>query len=110
MGSVMSYALGLAGGRPDPAGILVFSGFVPTVDGWRPDLGSREQLPVFITHGRRDPIIAVEFARQAHQLLDAAGLSVTYLESDAGHQIDPSHIPAAAQWLAAATSDRVAQP
>lgn len=110
MGSVMSYALGLGGGRPVPAGVLAFSGFIPTVDGWQPDLASRPRLPVFITHGRRDPIIAVDFARSAHQLLDAAGLPVTYLESDVGHQIDPAHIAAATRWLAAATSDRVAKP
>ena len=34
MGSVMSYALGLGPDRPAPAGILAFSGFIPTVDGW----------------------------------------------------------------------------
>ena len=34
MGSVMSYALGLGGDRPAPAGILAFSGFVPIVEGW----------------------------------------------------------------------------
>src|SRR3954467_15639337 len=56
MGSVMSYALGLAGDRPAPAGILAFSGFVPTVEGWQPDLASRPDLPAFIAHGRRDPI------------------------------------------------------
>ena len=36
MGSVMSYALGLGADRPPPAGILAFSGFIPTVDGWAP--------------------------------------------------------------------------
>ena len=41
MGSVMSYALGLSGARPVPAGILAFSGFIPTVEGWQPDLASR---------------------------------------------------------------------
>src|SRR4051812_30281248 len=30
MGSVMSYALGLGPDRPAPAGILAFSGFIPT--------------------------------------------------------------------------------
>jgi phospholipase/carboxylesterase len=101
MGSVMSYALGLAGERPVPAGLLVFSGFIPTVDGWEPDLASRGQLPVFIAHGRRDPIMDVSFARSAAQRLEAAGLPVTYLESDAAHHIDPAHIPAATRWLAA---------
>jgi phospholipase/carboxylesterase len=100
MGSVMSYALGLAGDRPLPAGLLIFSGFIPTVAGWGPDLNSRGRLPVFITHGLQDPIISVEFGRQAHEALVGAGLPVSYLESDAVHQIDPAHIPAAAQWLA----------
>src|SRR5262245_52896177 len=62
MGAVMSYSLALAGDRPAPAGILAFSGFIPTVDGWQPDLASRPDLPVFITHGRYDPIMEVDFA------------------------------------------------
>ena len=45
MGSVMSYALGLGPGRPVPAGILAFSGFVPTVEGWEPDLATRRGCP-----------------------------------------------------------------
>lgn len=99
MGSVMSYSLGLPDDRPVPAGILAFSGFIPTVDGWQPDLASRAGLPVFIAHGRQDPIMNVDFARQARDLLDGAGLAVTYLESDAAHHIDPGHIPAATAWL-----------
>jgi phospholipase/carboxylesterase len=105
MGSVMSYALGLAGERPVPAGILAFSGFIPTVKDWQPDLASRPHLPVFIAHGRRDPIMDIAFARRAHELLDAAGLPVSYHESDAGHNIDPAHLPAATQWLAAVTGE-----
>jgi phospholipase/carboxylesterase len=102
MGSVMSYALGLAGERPVPAGILVFSGFMPTVEDWEPDIRSRQRLPVFIAHGRRDPIMDVAFARRARDLLEAGGLPVSYHESDVAHQIDPAHIPEAARWLAAA--------
>ncbi len=99
MGAVMSYALGLAGERPVPAGVMAFSGFIPTVAGWQ--LGSRQRLPVLIAHGRRDPVIDVQFARRARELLDAAGLTVSYYESDAGHNIEPTHIPAAIGWLAA---------
>jgi phospholipase/carboxylesterase len=108
MGSVMSYALGLSGGRPVPAGILAFSGFIPTVEGWQPDLASRPNLPVFIAHGRQDPVISVEFARRARELLEAGGLPVTYHESDVVHQIDPAQVPAAIQWLAAANAQRTA--
>ena len=63
MGSVMSYSLGLGPDRPAPAGILAFSGFVPVVDGWEPDLASRQGTRAFIAHGRRDPVMEVGFAR-----------------------------------------------
>jgi phospholipase/carboxylesterase len=108
MGSVMSYALGLPGDRPKPAGILVFSGFVPTVNGWEPELASRSEMPVFIAHGRRDPIIDVEFARRARALLEAGRVPVEYHESDAAHHIDPAHISPAVGWLTSVTTPSAA--
>jgi phospholipase/carboxylesterase len=99
MGSVMSYAMGLGADRPAVAGILAFSGFVPVVEGWEPSLADRQATRVFIAHGRRDPIMEVEFARQARDLLEAGGLEVEYRESDIGHQIDPSHLADATVWL-----------
>jgi phospholipase/carboxylesterase len=104
MGSVMSYSLGLGGDRPKPAGILAFAGFIPTVEGWEPDLASREDLPVFIAHGRHDPIIEIEFARHAKALLESGGLPVEYHESNAGHEIDPNNLRAATDWLADITT------
>jgi phospholipase/carboxylesterase len=101
MGSVMSYALGLTAERPVPAGILAFSGFIPVVEGWEPDLEGRKGMPVFIAHGRRDPVMDVSFARSARELLEGAGFEVEYHESDAGHHIDPAHIPAAVEWVRA---------
>src|SRR5919107_838909 len=101
MGSVMSYALGLGSDRPAPAGILAFSGFVPTVDDWQPSLADRPDTRAFIAHGRNDPIMDVAFARQARELLEAGGLDITYHESDGAHHIDPAHIPAAVEWLSA---------
>ena len=102
MGSVMSYSLGLSGDRPRPAGILAFSGFMPVVEGWEPDLASRAGLPVFVAHGRNDPIMEVGFARRAREALEAGGLEVEYHESDAAHHIDPEHVEPAADWLARA--------
>ena len=100
MGSVMSYALGLSGERPAPAGILAFSGFVPIVDGWEPELAGRQAVRAFVAHGRNDPIMEVAFAQRARELLEGGGLDVDYHESDAAHHIDPAHVPAAVQWLA----------
>jgi phospholipase/carboxylesterase len=97
MGSVMSYALGLGPERPAPAGILAFSGFIPTVEGWQPQIP--RSTAAFIAHGRADPIMDVAFARDARSLLEGAGMSVDYHEPDVGHTIDPTTIGPAAAWL-----------
>jgi phospholipase/carboxylesterase len=97
MGSVMSYALGLGPDRPAPAGILAFSGFLPTVEGWEPALPRPTR--VFVAHGRADPIIEVGFARRAQQLLEHAGMDVDYHEGDYGHWIEPAGLAAATRWL-----------
>jgi phospholipase/carboxylesterase len=103
MGTVMSYALGLGADRPAPAGILAFSGFIPTVEGWTPDFENRAaSTRVFIAHGRNDPVISVEFARQARDTLSAASFEIDYRESDAVHNIDPSDVPRATTWLRSA--------
>jgi phospholipase/carboxylesterase len=106
MGSVMSYSLGLGPDRPVPAGILAFSGFVPVVEGWQADLAGRAGLPVFIAHGRRDPVIEVAFAHRARDLLQAGGLDVDYHESDVAHQIDTADLASASTWLAATLAGR----
>ena len=85
MGAVMSYSVALGPGRPVPAGVIALSGFIPTVDGWQLEMAGREGLPVLIHHGANDPIISVEFARQAKAALEAGGLKPEYLETDAGH-------------------------
>ncbi|MDX6625625.1 MAG: phospholipase/carboxylesterase [Solirubrobacterales bacterium] len=99
MGTVMSYALALSGDRPAVAGLLAFSGFVPTVEGWQPSFEDRQATRAFIAHGSRDPVIGIEFANRARELLEAGGLQVEYRESELGHQIDPSHLADAAVWL-----------
>jgi phospholipase/carboxylesterase len=100
MGAVMSYAMALSGDRLPVAGILAFSGFVPTVEDWQPRFDDRQGMRAFIAHGRRDPIMEVGFGHRAHELLEAGGLDVEYHESDLGHQIDPAHLNAARGWLA----------
>jgi phospholipase/carboxylesterase len=104
-GTAMSYALGLGAGRPSPAGILAMSGFVPSVPGFALDLDSRAGLPVAIAHGSYDPVIGVEFGRQAAAQLEGAGLDVHYREGPVAHGIDPRSIPELRDWLAATLAE-----
>jgi phospholipase/carboxylesterase len=98
-GSVMSYALGLGAERPVPAGIIALSGFLPRVPGFAFDLESRQDLPVAIGHGTHDPVIGVEFGREAAQLLEEAGLDVTWKESPMMHGVDPAYLSELATWM-----------
>jgi phospholipase/carboxylesterase len=105
-GAVLTYALGLGKGRPRPAALLALSGFIPTVEGWEPDL-EPPFPPIAIVHGEYDPVISVEFSRSARVELEAAGASVLYRELPVDHTIDPSIIPELRQVVAAATSPTV---
>ena len=103
MGSVMSYSLGLAGERPGAGGH-------PRVLGLRPDrrrLASRRSptgghVRAFIAHGRNDPIMDVDFARAARELLEAGGLDVELprVRRGAPHRSRRTSRPAV-DWVAA---------
>ena len=93
MGSVMSYSLGLAPDRPAPAGILAFSGFIPTVEGWHPDLDGRKHTRVFIAHGRSDPVMKRR-VRPHRSATAGGGRPAGHLRVDAAHHIDRSVRPA----------------
>ena len=99
MGAVMSYALGLGAGRPAPAGILALSGFMPAVDGFELDLSDRDGYPVAIGHGTQDPVIPVNFGREARGRLEAAGARVLYRESPMFHAIDPVFVDVLQNWV-----------
>jgi phospholipase/carboxylesterase len=99
-GGVMAYSLGLGPGRPRPAGIMALSSFLPTVEGF--ELGDPAGLPVAIGHGTFDPVIGVEFGRDARDRLSEAGAEVTYRESPMPHAIDPGFLRELPDWVSAA--------
>jgi phospholipase/carboxylesterase len=100
-GSMMSYALALGAGRARPAGLIALSGFVPTVEGLELDLAP-PLPPVAIGHGTYDPVIGVEWGRQARELLEGAGAEVLYREAPLPHTIDPAFVGELQAWLRAA--------
>ena len=96
-GAVLALAVGLGSGRPAPAAVVAFSGFVPEVEGW--SLGEGPWPPVAIGHGTYDEVIPVEFAHRSRDLLEAAGATVLYRESPMGHSIDPEFVADLRPWL-----------
>jgi phospholipase/carboxylesterase len=98
-GAVMTYALGLAAGRPRPAAMIALSGFMPTVPGFELDL-SAPLPPVAIGHGTFDPVIEVDWSRRARAVLEEAGAEVVYRESPMPHTIDPGFLDELRPWLA----------
>jgi phospholipase/carboxylesterase len=99
-GCVMSLALGLGEGRPRPVAIAGFSGFIPVVEGWKPDL-ERPLPPVALGHGTYDPVIEVGFGRTARDTLLAAGGEVLYQEYPLPHTLDQQFLVEVREWLQA---------
>ena len=100
-GAVMAWAMGLGPDRPRPAGILAMSGFMPEVPGFELQLAGLAGLPVAITHGTLDPIIAVDFGRTARDRARAAGAEAVYRETEVPHIVDPRLVPGLADWVGA---------
>ncbi|HUZ81644.1 MAG TPA: hypothetical protein VMU73_05310, partial [Gaiellaceae bacterium] len=96
-GCVMALSLGLGAGRPRPAAICGFSGFIPVVEGWEANFSSLP--PVALGHGTFDPVIPVEFGRAARAELLAAGGEVLYEEYPLPHTLDPAFLADVARWL-----------
>jgi len=102
-GCVMAYALAFGKGRPRPAALLAMSGFVPQVEGFALDLAPPFP-PVAIVHGTYDPVIPVQYGREARDLLAGAGAEVEYRESPIEHWIDPQVIPLLREVVAGAAT------
>jgi phospholipase/carboxylesterase len=97
-GSVMAYALGLGAGRPRPAALVAFSGFIPTVEGFDLDL-SPPLPPIAIGHGTYDQMIGVEWGRRAKETLEAAYADLVYRETPMFHQLDPEFVAFLRGWI-----------
>jgi phospholipase/carboxylesterase len=103
-GAAVACAVALGAGRPRAAGLLMMSGFYPRVRGWQMDPAAKNGMPAYVTHGVYDPVIPIEFGREANELLAEAGLDVTYREAQIPHSIDPALLPEIRGWVADAIS------
>lgn len=100
-GAIMSLTLALT--RPErTAGIAPIAGRIPPEV--LPELAPVERtagLPVLLQHGTADTVLAIDWARTARTILEGQRVDLTYREYEAGHQITPGMLDAAARWLSA---------
>jgi predicted esterase len=79
-------------------GAILFSAMVPLVPEQRPDLAS---VKVFISGGRRDPLVDPQNTEQLAQMLKDAGAVVTLRWTDGGHTLGADDAQAASEWAKA---------
>jgi len=98
MGTVMAYALSLAQPRI-VKGVVAHSGYIPLGTPLDLQWQKQESISYFIAHGTLDPIIPVESARKARELLSRTKATLTYREYLIHHQISEESLRDAAYWL-----------
>jgi len=98
MGTVMSYAFALT--HPEETrGVVAHSGYVPEDTSlafkWDRLKGKR----FFVAHGTQDPVIGIQFARRAKELLGKTEANVTYKEYPIPHSMSEESVTDVSSWL-----------
>lgn len=98
-GAILSLSIALT--RPELlAGVVAMSGRVlPEV---RSHVAPREALaglPVFIAHGVYDPVLPIEYGRDARDVLAALPVALTYREYPMAHQVSAESLSDITTWL-----------
>lgn len=74
------------------AGLILLGGTTVNEAGWSEQFARRSDVPIFIAHGRQDGVLPFEIAERFANKLKAAGLNVTWVPFDGGHNVPASVI------------------
>jgi phospholipase/carboxylesterase len=98
-GAIMSYSVGLT--RPDKVkGIAIMSGRL--LDEVKPLVKPSEDLKklnVFISHGTKDNVLGIHYAKESIVYLKGLGINPLYKEYPEGHNISPAMLTDLIAWL-----------
>jgi len=81
------------------AGLVLLSGTPVDEQEWQSGYGQRRGLPVFVAHGRTDPVLPFSGSDRMQRNLAAAGNRVTWHPFDGGHEIPAEVVIALNQFL-----------
>jgi phospholipase/carboxylesterase len=82
------------------AGILALSTYLPLRASLAAEgVATNQAIPILMCHGRHDPIVPLELARQSFAALNAAGFAPRWLDYPMEHQLCAPEVIAISQWL-----------
>ena len=81
------------------AGLVLLSGTPVDEEVWKSGYGQRRGLPVFISHGRADPVLPFSGSDRMQHDLAAAGNRVTWVPFDGGHEMPAEVVIALNKFL-----------
>lgn len=96
-GGAVAYQAALTYMQP-LAGLLCMSTYFASKDSITPN-SANKNLPIFICHGSRDPMVPERLAREAQDKLVTMGYAVEYKSYPAEHTVCPEEIADISQWL-----------
>lgn len=77
------------------SGAILFRPMTP----FEPDISDLSGLPVFLSAGKRDPLVPTENVERLAAILEKAGAAVTLHWEDAGHELTDNELRVARRWL-----------
>lgn len=97
-GSMLAYSFALT--QPQRvAGVVAQSGYIPLNAGLKINEAGLKGKPFLITHGAHDPVIPVQWGRDAHTYLQSVGADSTYHEFPMAHAVSEESLAVIDQWL-----------
>ncbi len=105
-GSIISMSYALT--RPQRvAGVVAQSGYIPHESGLQIDEPGVKGRPFILTHGVRDPMLPVDWARRSRDTLEKLGSDLEYHEFDMGHNVSSESLAAVSSWLQRRLDDTI---
>jgi phospholipase/carboxylesterase len=87
------------------AGLVIMSGSLMAEQTWTTRLQAMPpRFPIFMSHGRRDPVLPFRLAEALRDRALASHHDVTWIAFDGGHEIPPVVLGGVSQFLAAHTT------
>jgi phospholipase/carboxylesterase len=82
------------------AGVAGLSGYLPLAAATAAErCEANAELPIFLAHGTRDPIVPIDRAQASRDVLQAIGHSIEWHEYSIGHEVSMEEIRDLNRWL-----------